>query len=357
MKYFPRPRRGLSRPFYLLLLLGTLALPSPGAPLCDNGECQALISQTTYFGRKAFKITDGRSEAVVVPEIGRIMRFGLVGGPNLLWNAPTPKGQNIIGWSNYGGDKSWLGPQSYWPLWNQAKGWPPDKALDGSPHEAEVLTGGKLRMTSPLSAGTGIRITREMYFDDKGNFVIEQTARKWRGEPVRASIWSNSQVVPGDAIFVPLEANSPYKKNFHWLTVPKGVPDLQAVTSTLLRFKPSEVANFKIGVDAPVSAIASVRDQVAFVQRAGKPKGQYPDGADGAGFPVEFFHTRTRTANYVELELLSPLMDFRLASRWRHTVRWSIHPLPSADVDAPETLRAIDGLLRGEEVEPEVKAE
>ena len=341
----------LSRSLPLCLLLA-FALPTLAAsPLCETGECQALVTQTTYFGRAAYKLSDGRSEAVIVPEIGRVMRYGLVKGPNLLWNAPTEKGLDIGGWKSYGGDKNWLGPQSYWPLWNKA-GWPPDKAFDGSPHEAEILSGGILRLTSPLSESTGIRIARDFSFDVNGDLVITQTARKWRGEPIRASIWSITQIVPGEAIFLPLDANSPYKKNFHWLGTPKDDVEIKPITSTLLQVTPSTSAKggFKIGVDAPVSSILSVRDQVAFLQRSNKPKGQYPDGADGAGFPVELYlNGDYPRAYYAELEILSPLLDFRAGSRWIHTVRWSIHALPSPDLEAPETIRTIDALLRSTE--------
>lgn len=339
----------LSRSLSLFFLLAAFAFPSLAAsPLCEDGECQALITQTTYFGHSAYKLSDGRTEAVIVPELGRVMRYGLVKGPNLLWNAPSEKGIDAAGWANYGGDKTWLGPQTSWPLWNKSN-WPPDKAFDGEAQEAEILSGGILRLTSPLSETTGIRISREFAFDADGDLVITQTARKWRGEPIRASIWSITQVVPGEAIFLPLDANSPYKKNFYWIYPPKDDVDIKSVTSTLLQLTPSTTGKggYKIGVDAPISSIVSVRDQVAFLQRSNKPKGQYPDGADGAGFPVELYlNGEYPRAYYAELEILSPLLDFRVGSRWVHTVRWSLHALPSPDLEAPETIRTIDALLR-----------
>ncbi len=133
---------------------------STASVLCEDGQCAPAISAVIYAGRDAFKLTDGRAEAIIVPQIGRIMSFGKVGGPNLLWNLPNSPNKDRS-WKNYGGDKNWLAPQSSWPDFHARK-WPPDAALDGASQSAEVLTGGKLQMTTPLSA-SGIRITRTMY--------------------------------------------------------------------------------------------------------------------------------------------------------------------------------------------------
>jgi hypothetical protein len=319
------------------------------APRCANGECQAAISKTDYEGREAYRLTDGRTEAVIVPSLGRIMRYGLVNGPNLLWNAPQGVVQDWGGWKNFGGDKNWLAPQKSWPAWQGTKGaWPPDPAVDGQEGAtAEVISGGHLRLTMPLSKTTGIQVTREMYFDDEtGEFVIEQSARKLQGAPIRASIWSIAQAVPGDALFIPANPNSVYKKNFHWLMAPKDDFTIEPAGPTMLRILPQpKGGGVKIGVDSNVSAIASVRDQTAFVLKSNLPKGDYPDGAEGAGFPVEAFVNGDPRLYYMELELLSPLQEYRTGVRWQHTVRWSLHALPSADVNAPETIQAVQALL------------
>ena len=311
--------------------------------LCEDGQCAPAIATLQYGGRRAYKLTDGKTQAVIVPDIGRVMSYGRVGGPNLLWNLAGSPGKE--GWKNYGGDKTWLAPQSSWKAFHGKNSWPPDEAFDGKPHRAEVLSGGKVRMVSPLSP-TGIRLTRTMYFADNGDFVIEQMARKERGAPVRASIWSVTQTVPGEAVFLPRDERSTYSNGFAPMGKLTDSQKIEQVTPKLLR-----VATFnrgggsKIGVDAPVSSIASVRDGVAFVQKSPKPRGVYPDAEGGAGFPVELYVSGEAANFYLEMELLGPLKNFSVGGKSTHTMRWSLHDLPSKNVDSPAVVSAMEKLL------------
>ena len=312
--------------------------------LCINGECAPAISKTTFFARPAYKLTDGKTEAIIVPQIGRIMRFGKVGGPNLLWNAPTPQISGS-GWKNYGGDKTWLAPQSFWKTFHGNDKWPPETVLDGEAHQAEVVSGGKLKMTSGISQ-TGIRIVRTLGFDSNGEFVIQQTAIKERGPVVRAGIWSISQLIPGEAVFLPLNRSSTYKAGIHVLGKVGAKQQIDVLQPNLARVVPApDVTGGKWGVDAPVSSIVSVKNGVAFLQKSPKPAGQYPDGADGAGFPVELYINADPKVFYVELELLGPLQNFVAGSKSTHTVRWSLHDLPSQNVASPEVVGAVEKLL------------
>ena len=271
------------------------------------------------------------------------MSFGKIGGPNLIWNArPEQLAKN--GWKNYGGDKTWLAPQKNWPSVNGSKSWPPDMALDGSAQKPDVLTGGKLQLTTPLSP-TGIRIVRTMYFDENGEFVIEQTARKESGAPVEVGLWNVTQVVPGQAVFAPVNPSSTYA-NGSYIWDGKTVEGAQLVAPGLMKIEPRADGNApKIGFDAPVAALASMRDGVAWLQKSDRPDGEYPDGKDGAGFPLETYINGNPTMYYQELEFLGPLRELKIGDSQTKTVRWSLHPLPSADTSSPEVIAAIEKLL------------
>ena len=342
----------------LLLSLSAFALPALAAPapynaspfgaeslLCIQGQCEPAISKTTYFDRPAYKLTNGAVEAIVVPSIGRVMAFGKVGGPNLMWNNKETQIKGD-GWKNYGGDKTWLSPQTSWKLFHGSDNWPPEPVLDGQPLQADVLSGGKLRLTTGLSQ-TGIRILRTMYFDDNGEFVVEQTATKESGPPVKAGIWSISQAVPGQAVFFAVDPNTQYKGGFFRFGNNQKITG-ELVRPDLVKMVPqNNTDGVKAGFDTKVAALAAVRDGVAWVQKAPRPDGQYPDGADEAGFPTELYVNGNPDAYYQELEILGPLKVFYKGTSWTHTVRWSLHDLPSSDVNSPEVTETMQKLLNG----------
>lgn len=331
-------------------------VPSPESPSYQSklqsevSTAVGTITPTLYNGRTAFRLSDGRTEAVVVPEIGRVMRYGLVGGSNFLWNSPQKTfGKNE--WKNWGGDKTWPAPQQWWPA-IAGSNWPPDPAWDGNAHKAKILPNNHLQMTSEVAKGFGARVVREFWFEQNGEFAIRQTVEKVKGEALRLSIWNVTQTEPPDAIFLPLNPQSVYKNNFHWLVPPKTESPIVQMTPTLLQMRPSVGVSakniYKVGADTPVVAVAAVKDGVAMIEKATRQDGEYPDGAvGGGGFPVEVFNSGDAQENYVELELLSPLKLLKQGDRYQHTVRWSLHQLLSSDINATTTRDTVEKLLQG----------
>ena len=317
--------------------------------ICGPDGCFAAISETKYQGWDAWRLCDGKTEAIVVPAIGRVMSFKTETGENWLWNATFPKGKtpDYGNWNNWGGDKTWLSPQSDWKKLGSEKGWPPPKEWEQTAFQSEVATGGKLKIWGPISSVTGLRISRVFCHNDKGEFVIEQTVRQTKGAPLEAGIWSVTQIDGADvnAVFLPKNEKSDYELGFRQLDkAARAQP--KSVSSKLLQITPTLDGAYKIGVDAPRASIAAVRDGKVFVQRAARPDGKYPDGEEGkSGTPVQLYGQGMEKINYLELELLSPLLQFKPGARWTHTVRWSLHQLPSEDVDDAATHAAIDKLL------------
>jgi hypothetical protein len=116
------------------------------------------VRQIEYQGHQAYRLTDGRVEAIVVPELRRVMHFGEQGGPNRLW---VGKAIDKTGFQNFGGEKAWPWPQSQWYPGTD-KAWPPPDDQAGVPGY-EVLTVGRdfIRLQSaPLRALPG-RFVRE----------------------------------------------------------------------------------------------------------------------------------------------------------------------------------------------------
>jgi hypothetical protein len=318
--------------------------------LCDESGCAAAVAPVEYSGRAAWKLSDGKTEAIVVPSLGRLMSFKRIGGENWLWEnraaAKTP-GEH---WKNWGGDKTWLAPQKRWKEFGSKTGWPPPREWDGEPFQSQILSGGKLKIWGPVSPATGLRISRVFYHDEDGDFVVEQTVSKVQGAPVEASIWSVAQVASADlsAVFLPRAENSVYENGFRWLDKKPGaeiIPAPRPLSPNLLQVAPANAA-YKIGTDAPRAAIAAVRGSDVLVLKTERGNGNYPDGeTPGSGLPVEFFNSGDAKNGYVELELLSPLLQLKNDERQTQVVRWSLHSLPPADANDSAGHAAIDKLL------------
>ena len=316
-----------------------------------RGEERHVLESVRWNGQAAYRLSDGRTEAVIVPAWGRVMRYGFVGGPNLLWNAAAHS-LPAKGFQNRGGAKTWPAPQGEWPAFT-GDNYPPHPTWDGAPMQAQVLpaTPDRLRLTSGKWSGLGVRLTLEFGWSAQGAFEIVQTLQKVEGETRHIGLWSVVQVPHPDALFLPKNPSSQYNNGLYWFfhgPNPAVVGAVTGLSPTLLRVQPMVGKSYKVGVDAPHAAIASVTNGVALVMRAPALQGSYPDGADGAGFPVECYNQEGDDA-YNEMELLSPLYFMRRGDSRAHTVRWSLHKLTAPDLKSPAFQREMEALLNTEE--------
>ncbi len=280
-----------------------------------------LVEKTTWRDLPAYRITDGKTEAIAVPQLGgRVVRYGRVGGFNFLWNGEqgTERNGDALMW---GGDKTYVGPHTMWRF-TQPQMWPPP-APDRTSWEASASGDNHLRMTSAPWPGYGTRITRELAFDADGSLVFTHTVDPAPGSTLLGAVWTVTQTIPSDAVFAPLNPKSPYKSGVFWfdaISMEKAGASL--LNPGLLQIKTIVGTGFKLGADARKPALASVKDGLAFVLTADPEKGQYPEGADGAGMSIEIYHhDLPPPREYVELEFLSPLRKLdegaTLRTHWR----------------------------------------
>jgi hypothetical protein len=318
----------------LVSVLGLLgAVVAEGAP---------KVEPTTWRELPAFRLSDGRTEAVVVPQLGgRCVTYGLVGGRNWLWNGEpgSEKKQPPLMW---GGDKTYIGPHTAWNL-TQPKMWPPP-APDFQPHEVVEVPGALFATRSPEWPGYGAHVQRAYSFGENGDLVITHTIPPVPGSAAIGAVWQITQTIPTDWVYVPLHPQSPYKDHFFWFGWDKPRSDVGAavLSPTLLRIKPTPGTGYKLGAHPQQPALAAVKDGEAFVTRADPQPGQYPEGADGAGLCIEVYHhPLPGSGEYTELEPLSPLR--RLDQGATLITRWNIHALPKAT--PPDSTDAIERLL------------
>ena len=183
---------GVCRAAELPVLSGETATRPPVA--CGS---QVSIERTTYEGfTNAWRMRNAEVELVVVPEIGRITRYGLIGGSNVLWSGRAADGTVwLVGaWKNWGGDKVWVWPQTGWP--NRAgRSWPPPG--DGPVQRWDAsLAGGRLLMTGPEIEGYGCRAVRELALAPTGTAVTLVTRLEAIGAACLdgLAVWSVTQI-------------------------------------------------------------------------------------------------------------------------------------------------------------------
>ena len=155
-------------PHFIVAQSATERVPSPwgamfGSEITASG---VTIEALPYRGwQRALRITNGRVEAIVVPCIGRVMRFGWVGdAQNMLWENASLDGSSDAlangSWKNFGGDKVWPSPQSQWRQVTTSA-WPPPIGFDSLPYTAEV-TGNSIVLTSTVDPHYGIQTVRRI---------------------------------------------------------------------------------------------------------------------------------------------------------------------------------------------------
>jgi hypothetical protein len=161
------------------------------------------IDTVPYAGwEHCVRLSNGRIEAVVTTDVGpRIIRFGAVGGANLLNEVPGQRG--LTGgdaWRVYGGHRLWHAPEAS----------PRTYCPDNDP-VACAVEGPKVRLTQAVEPGTGIRKTLELSLIP-GQDCLEVVHRlsntgPW---PVELAPWAITVMAPGGVAILPQEPFRPH---------------------------------------------------------------------------------------------------------------------------------------------------
>jgi hypothetical protein len=269
---------------------------------------------------QAVHLSNGVVDLVVVPTGGRVVRYGRVGGPNLLWENPLD-GPDKTGWHNHGGDKVWVWPEA---TWRNAEGnhWPPLGEMDQADFDLRVTDDGVV-VTGPLMPTYGVRTVREIALDDDcddddGSTVVQVVNRL---EPVDGA----------DVIGVPVAAwtvtQIPAAKQVTALVTPgSGVRHLSpapfareeiAGPACVLERHPARTS--KAGLDG-TSFRVEQNGSVLTQRLVGASDGDWVTGERAQVFSES---DQTNRTTYVELEFTSPKMVPSSDGPWV-AVRWEI---------------------------------
>ncbi len=322
----------------VLLLAVCLALGSHAA------RADVMIKQAAYQGwKEAYWLTNGTVEVVVVPAVARIMRYGFVGEPNALWDNPTVAGKpaEIGQWPNIGGDKIWPWPQNEWPR-RTGRAWPPPAASDQTAHQVETVGKDTLRLTSPVLAGYGVRIVRDIRLAPTGTQVtLRSRFEKVRtGAQFPVAVWSITQLPVPDVAVARLLPGSTLAEGYK-LFIPQPWKSLRGEGRFLFAERPTS-ASAKFGTDADL--LAWVKGDLLYTQKtvstppitAITPGDRaqiysHPDNADDLARGI---------TPYIELELTSPQKTLASGETLTLDVVWELRRL-SGPQRRPDGLTAL----------------
>ena len=296
-----------------------------GGVLIMGGAMEAGAAVTTksmtYKGwDDCTLLTNKTVEVIFVPQIGRIMRYGYVGGINLLWENPALAGKvtdftaTVPDWQNYGGDKLWPAPQSVW-------GWPPDPTMDSGTQTVKILSGNRLQVTGQKSIKHNLRFRREITLDATGTgvtfansvFNLGDKAADW-------SVWEVAQIDAPDVTILPLHKGGKFPTGYYTFKDGDPAEGRLKIAGGEIRIERDAKRSSKIGSDSPLGWIASEKGGVRFeISHKSEFKANYPD--DGCHLEI---YTNPDPLAYVEMELLSPLTTIAPGERLSHSTHWKL---------------------------------
>ncbi len=279
------------------------------------------VERIQYHGwRDALRMTNGTVELIVVPQIGRIMRYGFVDGPNVLWEntelagKPRTSSSAPTDWMNYGGDKLWNAPQS-------KSGWPPDPVLDGGACTVTLRPDGHLRIDGQRSPGSGLRFERDIELAENGTAVTLRNILMNEGtQPANWAIWEVAQVDDPKQVRVPRSRSARFHDGYHVFADFHLQPGMLVLTTREIGLRRDSTHNAKIGTDAPEGWIkGDVAGHEFTLSAQLRPGLLYPD--EGCS---EQLYVNEDPLKYAEMEILGPLREIPAGKSTSFVTHWKL---------------------------------
>ena len=310
---------------------------------------EVKVEKVEYNGwQNAVRLSNRSAEFIVVPSIGRVMRFALLGGKNPLWENPDLFGksafelrkENPNAWANFGGDKVWPVEQRDYPQLLGA-GWSPEKTFDGGSCEVELLANG-VRMTTQISPGIEAQGIRQFILDPELPVVrICQTIVKTGDKPALHLIQNVTQVRPEYTALLAIGPKSYFGKGgMSPLSFPKEKLNdhLKRHGDFIFIPAPSDWAG-KVNTDSRRGWVCAIDEELAFFQFFRYKLGAYyPE----SGCTLEVY----LSPQYFELELLSQAEMLRKGERLTNEIAWGLVPLPESAKTLEQKSRAAQDLAQ-----------
>ena len=108
--------------------------------------------------------------------------------------------KKVMGFRLWGGDKTWVAPQSKWRLDI------PPLVLDAGWYDVE-LQGQRIKLRSPLDPETGLQISREITLHINNELELKQIFYNHSDKDIEWGIWDVSQILRNIYVCIPVEVD------------------------------------------------------------------------------------------------------------------------------------------------------
>jgi hypothetical protein len=281
-------------------------------------SAEVKVERLTYFNQpNCIRLSNGTVELIVTTAIGpRVIRYGFIGGDNMLAELPDASVKTELGeWKPWGGHRLWTAPEHM----------PRSYSPDNGPVEATV-NGSTVTLVQPVEPQTGIVKELIVTLATTGTEVTighRLTNRSlWT---VDVAPWALTIMNPNGTILIPQE---PYASHDDAL-LPVRAMTMWAYTDlsdSRWRIGPkfirlstdaARAGSQKIGVANKRGWAAYARGRQLFVKRHGWDESRtYPD----YGVNTEAYTAGT----FIELETLGPMATLAPGSSADHEEKWSL---------------------------------
>jgi len=277
------------------------------------------VEQVSFHGKNdAYRISNDTVELVVVPRLGRVMRYAYLRGENVLWEnvsvsgGPETSPNPNLNWINYGGDKLWVAPQSI-------DTWPPDHTIDPGPYAAEILPNG-IRLQGAVSAALKVRLSRDIVLSEFGTKVSFTNRLQNLGEARRICPWQVTQIDNPDVVELPVRVTGLQPAGYYSYGNQQLNPkyhDLK-VEKLLLRRDPLESRKF--GATGLSGELLATKHGVIFHSfQSVSARANYPDNGS-----AQQVYLSADPLAYVELEQVGPLTKLERREYAIQRVQWTL---------------------------------
>jgi hypothetical protein len=278
-----------------------------------------------------YRLTNPTCGVAVSAATGRIIRYGPLHGPNVLWENPRARETStpMRDWLNWGGDKVWIWPEEDWRKWRPGQEFPPGDPSP-TPHAVHVH-GRSLRMVSPIEPAYGIRVIREITLDETGAGVtlVNRLEKLQPGsQSLGVAPWTVTQIPAIPQILARLIPNP--KPPGYAPFPPHPWNDVHTTNNIVILSRPGDPW-VKMGLDADVLA-APIHGFLFIVRTLSH------DPVPGVFAPwrraqvfsdpdVSTLHP-PGISPYVELEFTAPVRELPVGESASLTIRWDLISVP-----------------------------